>query len=352
LTISFVFGGPSAGSGWTFGDRLGIGYTQQHAYQNRELDRVGYLSQLNTWGVESTESWLMNSWGFEEHQQPWLRLPNGRYDLTRYSNAWLDELANFDRNFRRGGGRGHVLCLQDRYWLGKDPTLNPLHPYRNNINGVYWSVEDDYLYNGVDWVLINLLSAIWVHLGYLPGPIKIANEFKEKPWHFAMAGALQANFLGIELICNRQEDSPGQFVNMEVGSKDEEIDILEIHSGGAGGPEGTALRHGASALDASWPEEVEAGRPDTIRKLVVNWLPEHGHRANSLHVSSDGGRLPNGDVTHAYDYPNLEEIAEFILGAGGSFMHQSCIKMANPHTVANMQYDDALMRSLRRFNTR
>lgn len=319
------------------GQRLGFGYTQQHAAWNHALDRAGFVQRMADWGVTWTDLWLMNAWSYQQpHEQPWVQEADGRWNLERFSDPWLDDLLWFVDQCS-SHGIAVMLTPMDRFVLSKVP--DPRHPARHNVQGVTWGQpnEEAFLYAPPDRYLVELVTEVHARLGGFPGPIRLANEFPEKPWHFAFAAEIRRFAPDADLIVNRQEDSPGQFLNMRVGQG--LIDRYQFHGGAGGGPSAAAFKQGLSSLDVVWPKETDAGRPDTYRTLF-NQVD-----MSRVIVCSDGGRS-GGPVESAYDYAAWQAVFADVLARGGSVMHQSCIKMAEPHSVDNMRFDEPMMRAL------
>lgn len=318
------------------GQRLGLGYTQQHAAWNHELDRKGFIRQMAEWGVTFTDLWLMNSWAYHTpHQQPWVQRPDGLWDLEQFSEPWFEDLEWFIDECR-ANGIVTMITPMDRFVLSKVP--DPMHPVRRNVQGVRWGEpdEDTFLFAPPDVYLVTLVFEIIRRMGDKLGPIRLANEFPEKPWHFTFAQIIRSFKPDADLVVNRQEDSPGQFLNMRVGEG--LIDRYQFHwNGGGNGPQ--SLKHGLSALDAVWPRETEAGRPDTMNKLLAVVDP------NRVIFCTDGARN-GGPVERAYNYELIQPLLIEALQRGINVLHQSCIKMAEPHSVENMRFDEPMMLAL------
>jgi hypothetical protein len=175
-------------------------------------------------------------------------------------------------------------------------------PFRFNVNDVAWGHPDDPTFFTIpdDWTK-RFACQVVTTLDGTSYALKIGNEFPEKPAHFRLVDHLRTGcgFTG-DIVINRQEDTPGQYWNMEIAPRNLR---LEIHG-----------RLSIDYLDEEFPDEAPAGRPTRFRAM---WPQVDAAR---VLLSSDGG---GGNPSHQ---PALTVVARDVLQRGGSYEHQLALK--------------------------
>ena len=284
------------------------------------VDPKGYAQALANCGVGLTRLWLLDAWavnGGEDAGQypgflPVKRTSDGRFDLRQWDPAYFDRLQVFAGALRDAKILPQFTLLELYTWAQRKqgmlwvPDANK-GPYRSNVNGVRWGDPDDPTFYALpdDW-LDEFIGHALEALGGFPFTIELANEMPEKDLHYRLRDCVRDHGYPGPVQVNRNEDTPGQYWNMKIGT---EFQSLALHG-----------MKTLDYLDVEYPEEAAAGRPTTFRDM---WPMVDASRVT---LSSDGCRKST-DVTDAYDYPALTEVAKDTLARGGSYEHQLACKL-------------------------
>ena len=225
------------------------------------------------------------------------------------------------------------LCFLELYsWSFRKvvPFDQELTWARHNVNGVRWggpsrekddatlvSLPDDFLVELVERVVSRVKGA-----GVAVVPF---NEGPEKSIHEKIAAIVKRVDPSMQVVTNRNDDTPGMYQNMRVGRSD--IDRIAFHGWKDMG-----------FLDADYsPDDEELARnpsgavqrPWTFAEFFQNRHHNGGHGGydfSRIICSSDGSRS-SSDPVNTYDWPALLEVFRFVAGKGGSIEHQSRAKM-------------------------
>ena len=250
---------------------------------------------------------------------PFAKLANGRYDLYSFNPWFLDRAVAIKHAMHQQGIVVQWTLLELYSWSNRKkgagiPDGN-LGPFRNNINGVKWGG----LYTGdrrEDDATLAALPDAWLTefcrwmLPAIGGPgtvIEIGNEFPEKELHQRMAALIRSIVPGQEVSVNRQEDTPGQYANMKIGTA---YDRIAFH--------GRLLKSVKDLHDRVYLDEPKYQTFDMFFQLCP-------HDPKRIIFSSDGARISNTDPI--YDWDHLLAFAEAVIDRGCSYEHQSILKM-------------------------
>jgi hypothetical protein len=260
---------------------------------------------------------LATSWVNPANYMPFTRVGENLWDLYKWDQRYFDRL-ELVRDLMNEAG---IVVIWTNYELyswskrkdfpGQDKT-----PWRNNINGVFWEKEDTTLYKLPDAWSIAWFEKVVPYLRLNPNVFEVGNEFPEKPLHFRVKNEIKRIQPDALVSVNRQEDTPGQYVNMKVGK---EVDFCSYH--------GRLLKH-PSDLERVYPKE-----PDwkTFNQFFEDVRPD----PKKMIFSSDGARSSD-DPVDTYNWENLRDFFREIKAKGCSIEHQSRAKMTeepNHHMI-------------------
>lgn len=254
---------------------------------------------------------------------PFLQEPDGRWNLRARNPIFYERLGRYVEAMNR---RGVVvqLCFLELYsWSYRKqnvPFNKALSPFRHNVNGVNWKgatraeedatlaiLPDDFLVELIERVVGSVKGA---GVAFLPG-----NEFPEKPVHFKIADVIKRTWSEARVITNRNEDTPGQYMNMRVGRGT--IDMIAFHGWDDLG-----------FLSKDFPSE-----PMTRPRTFNQFFQKRAQNGAVLPIdftrvicSSDGSRTSD-DPVNTYRWAELLDVFSFVAGKGGNIEHQSRAKM-------------------------
>lgn len=297
-----------------------VGASYYSAFTDERVDLQRYARFLEEVGATFTRTFLFDAWatgqrdgtgkflpGMHDGYLPVERLPDGRYDLTRWNPAYFRHLRDFVDTMNQHGVFVHVTILELYSWSDRksilpfvpDPNLGP---YRNNVNGVRWGGPDDPTFFALPDTFLNQLVCKVVDT--LSGSVwlpQVGNEMPEKELHERIVKALRDCGWRGPVTVNRNEDTPGQYWNMQIDKG--RYDLIEIHG-----------KMNIGYLDEDFPEEGPAGRPRTFREFwpLVD--------ASKVIMSSDGG---SSDPRR---FPELKVVACDTLRRGASYELQMTLK--------------------------
>ena len=162
--------------------------------------------------------------------------------------------------------------------------------------------------------LIDWLAPVWKINGGIS--LKIGNEYPEKDLHQRVRDYVRRHNPNMRFIVNRNEETPGQYQNMKIGSSYHMID-----------------HHGwedMGFLDKDFPEEPD-DRPRNFRQFFDK-KTSSGGTLNVDHgrviANSDGARAGDNMPPNTYNWDELFKVHEFCFNHGCSIDHQSQIKMS------------------------
>ena len=264
---------------------------------------------------------------------PFTKLPDGRFDLYRWNPAFFeDRLPRFIEWHNKYGGVP-VLTFLELYSWSKRKNVSADHDQdkdwpRNNVNGLHWERDDTTLYRLPDaWLSELIWRVVTVAKNAGIVAVECANEFPEKPVHFKIAEIVKSINPDCRVQVNRNEDTPGQYMNMQVGQG--LVDAIAFHGWKDRG-----------FLTDDFPNEP-AKRPRTFKQFFDNKAQDGrslGVDYSRVVCSSDGSRASN-DPIHTYDYLELLNVFKFVDSKGGSVEHQSRSKMTPGARVDMVETD-------------
>jgi hypothetical protein len=263
-------------------------------------------------GVQLTRVNLLSALWDGVNVLPYRRRPDGLWDLIDWNPEYFDRLSEVRDRCNSSG----IVVQWTNYELysWSDRKLGPQQintPWRHNVNGVFWA-EDDSTFD----VLPDAWSETWLGkvLPYLKAdinPLEIGNEFPEKALHERVRDIVKRLQPDAQVTVNRNEDTPGQYANMKIGSG---YDRIAFH--------GRLLKQ-VSDLDRVYPNEP-------TYKTFNQFFDRCPHDPKRVIFSSDGARI-SADPVNTYDWGPLREFAREVTKVRGcSFEHQSRAKMSSP----------------------
>lgn len=253
-----------------------------------DCDLTAYATFLAAVDVDFTQGWLLDAWAIGQRDSagnflrgqydgflPWIRGPDGRFDLTQFDPRYFARIRAFTDTLNSVGLWVEWSIYELYTWSERKAGLpfvpnQDLQPLRNNVNNVSYGHPDDPTFFAIpDAVMKSFACKVIDTLQGTSYVLKTGNEFPEKAAHFRLAEHLRSCGFTGDLIVNRQEDTPGQYWNMDIGGV---FQRLELHG-----------RLNIRYLDEEFPEEAHAGRPTTFRAMwpLVD--------ASRVLLSSDGG---------------------------------------------------------------
>lgn len=288
-----------------------------------------------------TRVWLINARPEEfDGVDPVVRLSTGRYDLNQPNGLYYARLRDLVETANAYGCRPVLDVLELYSWSKSKGTLPGVpdrdrHFLRNNVQGVRFGEPTDDAWFVEEWSapavpfggplpgswLRGFLKRVHDTLSGLAYTWEAAgNEFPEKRVNFDIADAIRALDSNADISVNRNEDTPGQIFNMDVGGP--RYQRIALHG----------WKRLNDALDELHEDEAAAGRPTTFRKLLLDgWngnppLSEASRRR--IVLSSDGARNGRWEWQNPYDWDPLFDVARFAMTKLGGYEHQSRCKMA------------------------
>ena len=277
-------------------------------------------------GVQLTRVNLLSALWDGVNVLPYRQRPNGQWDLTDWNPEYFDRLSEVRDRANSAG----IVVQWTNYELysWSDRKAGPQQtntPWRNNVNGVFWKADDSTF-----GVLPDQWSRDWFAkvLPYLHAdinPLEVGNEFPEKPLHARVRDSVHVTHPEAHITVNRQEDTPGQYANMKIGS---EFQRIAFH--------GRLLKQ-VSDLDRVYPKEP-------TYKTFNQFFDHCPHDPKRIIFSSDGARI-SADPVNTYDWGPLSEFVQEIRRRGCSFEHQSRAKMTPPpnHHMIETEWFDSLL---------
>jgi hypothetical protein len=253
-------------------------------------------------------------------QNPFVRHADGRWDIRTLNHLFYDRLCRYVEAMNQNGVLVQLCFLELYSWSGRKTGL----PFdqnttwaRRNANNVVWGPGDETFDILPDDFAMELVERVVSAVKGSGCAVVPGNEFPEKPVHQKIADIVKRIDPTMRVVTNRNEDTPGQYFNMKVGSSS--IDNICYHGWDTLG-----------FLDVDFPDEPP-DRPRTFRQF----FDKRAQNGASLNIdftrticSSDGSRLPDNDPVNTYDWPRLLEVFNFVAGKGGSIEHQSRAKMS------------------------
>jgi hypothetical protein len=301
--------------------RLGLSYYT--SLTDPRVDPADFATRLQDAGATHTRVWLLDAWavgqlGTNQYfgYVPWEQTDDGRFDLWKVNQAYLDRLRAYVEAMNAHGILPELSGLELYTWSDRKQNLlwvpdANLGPFRKNKQGVYYA--DDTAFDrigqpaGEDAFLGHFYSQVVATLTGLAYAVELANEMPQKELHARLRHLWRAAGYRGTLGVSRNEDSPGQAKNMKIGKLDG-YDRIAFHG-----------RRDLAYLDEVYDDEPEY---KTFRDFYASGTCDP-HR---IVLSSDGCRKST-NVEDAYDYDALGAVFTDALARGYSAEHQSALKL-------------------------
>lgn len=299
--------------------RLGLSYYT--SLTDPRLDLPGFVARLQDAGANLTRVWLIDAWavgasagtGCYDGLVPWEKAADGRYDLDRVNPRYLDHLRDYVERMNQAGILPMLTGWELYSWSTRKAGMlwvpdAAKGPFRRNRQGVYYADDGAFEVignaSGADAFLGHFYARIVETLAGLVYVAELGNEMPEKPLHERLAARWrEAGYAG-SFSVNRQDDTPGQYANMQIGVR---YDRISYHG-----------KRDLAYLDEDYPREP---RYRTFRQFYAS-DPD----PTRIILSSDGCRK-SANPDDAYDYDALRAVARDTLDMGASYEHQSRLKL-------------------------
>lgn len=322
---------PGVPDPWVPWPKLGLSYYT--SLTDPRLDLPGFVARLQDAGATLTRVWLIDAWavgaasgtGCYDGLVPWEVAADGRYDLDRVNPRYLAHLRVYVEQMNQAGILPMLTGWELYAWSTRKAGMlwvpdAARGPFRRNRQGVYYADDGAFELigqpSGAHAFLGAFYQQIVATLAGLAYCVELGNEMPEKPLHERLAARWrEAGYTGA-LCVNRQDDTPGQYANMEIGVR---YDRISYHG-----------KRDLAYLDEDFPREP---RHRTFRQFYAS-SPDF----TRIILSSDGCRQST-NPDNAYDYDALQAVARDILARGGSYEHQSRIKLRG-FTEGRIALDD------------
>lgn len=286
-------------------------------------------------GVELTRINLLSALWQGVDVLPYRKRADGQWDLYDWNPQYFDRLAETRERMNHAG----IAIIWTNYelysWSRRKPGQQQFNtPWRHNVNGVNWSPEDTTLSQVLpdDWSQEWFRQVVpWLHLPH--NAFEIGNEMPEKSLHERTADAVRAIHAEAHITVNRNENTPGGYVNMKIGKG--RYDRIGFH--------GLYLKDLTPRKITFQGETHDCPNGDLDRVFTrepdyrtFNEFFDHcPHEPSRIVFSSDGARS-SADPVNTYDWDRLREWFREMLRRGCSIEHQSRAKMTaapNHHMV-------------------
>ena len=252
---------------------------------------------------------------------PFNREPNGLWNLYFWNDQYFERLQEIKESFNSAGINIQWTNYELYSWSKRKQGVQQNNtPWRNNVNGVNWSQEDDTLY-----ILPDEWSKEWFRkvcplLDLEINPFEIGNELPEKGLHERVRDEVKKIIPRALIQVNRNDDTPGQYKNMKIGIN---YDFVSFH--------GSKLKQ-LSDLNR---KDYQDGPHDSWQ----DFIDDGPHKPNRVIFSSDGARINKDSslgITETYDWVRLGEFFDHMSELGYNIEHQSRAKMTpapNHHMI-------------------
>jgi hypothetical protein len=265
-------------------------------------------------GVQVTRINLLSALWAQVDTLPFQRRTDGLWDLKAWNPAYFRRLDDIRERMNRAGIVVQWTNYELYSWSKRKPGPQQVGtPWRHNVNGVFWPEDDSTFQVLPDWWSMDWIEQVTPHLDLTRNVFEIGNEFPEKALHERVKKLLPAGSL---VQVNRNEDTPGQYANMKIGTH---YDFIAFH--------GNKLKK-LSDLDRVYPREPHY--------LTFNqFFDECPHDPKRIVFSSDGARI-SSDPIDTYDWLHQRAFFREVTRRGCSIEHQSRAKMTpypNHHMI-------------------
>ena len=262
-------------------------------------------------GVQLTRVNLLSALWDGVNVLPYRQRADGQWDLYSWNQEYFERL----HEVRERANAAGIVVQWTNYELyswsdRKDGPQQVNTPWRHNVNGVQWDADDSTFDVLPDQWSRDWLAHVLPQLRADINPIEIGNEFPEKALHERVRDIVKALQPDAQVTVNRNEDTPGQYANMKIGTN---YDRIAFH--------GRLLKQ-VSDLDRVYPKEP-------VYKTFNQFFDNCPHDPARIIFSSDGART-SADPINTYDWGPLREFVLEVRRRGCSYEHQSRAKMTAP----------------------
>lgn len=307
-----------------------------------------FAKRLADLGCTGTRVWLISAWSLDGGGPgevagyiPWQKVPSGginnpQFDLWSLNPAYFDRLYWYV-SFMNMAGIWPTLTGWELYsWSNRKKGMlwvpdARLGPFQNNIQGIDYSGDEAFEVigtGGQHGFLENFYAEVVSTLEGLNYKVEIGNEMPEKGLHERLRNAWRRVGFAGHIQVNRQDDTPGQYDNMQIGSN---YDLIAFHG----------------KRDLGYLGERYEDEP--AYKTFEDFYLKGSYDPSRITLSSDGCRKTT-TVSDAYDYPRLLEVARDGLSRGFGYEHQLALKLRTftegRLDLNDLKYDEAFMRGL------
>ena len=272
-------------------------------------------------GVQYSSVNLLSADRGGDGPHPFTQLPDGRWDLYKWDELYFERLLEIKEKFNKAGIIIPWCFLELYSWSNRKPGSQQIGTFwRNNVNGVYWPPDDSTLTRLLpdEWCK-EFLKKICPLLDLNVNMFRIGNELPEKGLHERIRDEVRRVVPGALIDVNRNDDTPGQYMNMKIGRN---YDFISFH--------GRQLKE----LSDLKRRDYEDGPFDSWQ----DFIDDDGHDKWRVTFSSDGARTDTRDSSgrlltskdsadNPYDWDKLKEFFRHMKKLGYGFEHQSRAKM-------------------------
>ena len=297
-----------------------FGASYQQALGNPACDPALLASLLSDAGCDFTRVWAMDAWAVGPNGDgqysgfvPWLRDSAGVFDLDAPDGRYDQRVHDFVRTMNQRGITVQITTLELYSWSERKQGMlwvpdQHIGPVRHNRQGVQWGHPDDPTFFSLpDDTHRAFLARLCDAVRGLQVCFEIGNEMPEKEMHERIARELLSHFSSDwapELTVNRNDDTPGQYANMRIGTN---YDRIAYHG-----------KDSLAYLDEHFPDEPDF---QTFRQFYASGTCDPAR----IIMSTDGCRINN--TIDCYDWETLGEVCCDHLDRGLNLEHQSRVKM-------------------------
>jgi hypothetical protein len=225
--------------------RFGLSYYDSP--NDPRIDLPEFFARLADCGVTTTRGWMECAWAFDQGGTgqydgyvPWVfDQQTRRWDLEHVNPHWLNrlrtyvELANAYNIVPILSGLNLYAFSERKEGMLWVPNMDTLW-FRHNKQGVSYRNDDDLMYHIGSDVGPHAFMEQWYRqiVDTLDGLVwhpEIGNEMLEKPLHERLLGLWRrAGYTGLVQV-NRNQDTPGQYANMQIGRDAVGFGMISYH---------------------------------------------------------------------------------------------------------------------------
>lgn len=286
---------------------------------NHDIDET--LKRFIDCGVNYSSINLINASRSGNGVFPFKQLSDGKWDLFDWDERYFERLIEIREKFNKAGIVIPWCFLELYSWSNRKPGPQQIGTFwRNNVNGIYWPPDDSTLTKLLpDKWCKEFIKKVCPLLDLNVNMFRIGNELPEKPLHYRVRDEVRKIIPNAQFDVNRQDDTPGQYMNMKIGK---DFNFISFH--------GSKLKE----LSDLKRNDYEDGPFDSWQ----DFIDDKGHDRWRVTFSSDGARTGPGKDSpdNPYDWNKLGEFADHMVSLGYGFEHQSRAKMTqspNHHMI-------------------